>query len=49
MVDMGAAGTEGDSNAFRNLAFGMQFMDGNIPFPPLSITAKHNKSSIHFD
>ncbi len=34
MVNVGAAGMEGDSNTFRNSAFGMAFMDDKIPFPP---------------
>ncbi len=33
MVDVGAVGMEGDSNTFRNSAFGMKFMNDEIPFP----------------
>ena len=33
IVDVGAAGMEGDSNTFKNSAFGMQFMYDEIPFP----------------
>ncbi len=34
MVDIGAAGFEGDSNTFKNSAFGMKFLCDEIPFPP---------------
>ena len=33
MIDIGAPGMEGDSNTFWNSAFGMEFMNNNIPFP----------------
>ncbi len=33
-VDVGTCGTEGDSNTFHNSAFGQQFLEGYIPFPP---------------
>ena len=32
MIDVGACGTEGDSNTFQNCAFGQQFMAEIIPF-----------------
>ena len=33
MVDIGACGSEGDSNTFHNSAFGTEFMEDRIPFP----------------
>ncbi len=31
IVDVGAAGSEGNSNTFRNSAFGLDFMEDRIP------------------
>ena len=33
MIDIGACGSEGDSNTFWNSSFGQQFMEEKIPFP----------------
>ena len=33
IIDVGACGSEGDSNTFCNSAFGQQFMEDKIPFP----------------
>ena len=37
MIDIGAAGTKGNSNCFHNSAFGQQFMSDNIPWLALDV------------
>ena len=37
MIDVGACGTEGDSNTFHNCAFGEKFFADQIPFPQLKL------------